>query len=160
MDLQAAVEEVLPDLQRNGTCVFYLSSTSPTPGVEALLPAMEEVSDEPLPAHHRAGVTANSKALYIYTSGTTGLPKAAVITEMKLMMVANLGRLCGLRPDDVIYTTLPLYHSAGLLVGVGGCFETFAPFELIKYNVEEDEPVRDERGLCIRVGPGKKRRTY
>ncbi|NWW51464.1 S27A2 synthetase, partial [Pedionomus torquatus] len=182
---------------------------------------------------------------------------------MKLMMVANLGRLCGLRPDDVIYTTLPLYHSAGLLIGVGGCFEvgatcvlrakfsasqfwddcrrynvtviqyvgelmrylcntpkrpndqehrvrmalgnglraevwkeflqrfgpisiwefygategnagfinytgkigavgranvflkTFAPFELIKYNVEEDQPVRDERGLCIRVGPGE-----
>ncbi|NXK16053.1 S27A2 synthetase, partial [Arenaria interpres] len=182
---------------------------------------------------------------------------------MKLMLVANLGRLCGLRPDDVIYTTLPLYHSAGLLIGVGGCFEvgatcvlrakfsasqfwddcrrynvsviqyvgelmrylcntpkrpndrehgvrmalgnglraevwkeflqrfgpisiwefygategnagfinytgkigavgranvflkTFAPFELIKYNVEEDEPIRDKRGLCIRVGPGE-----
>lgn len=52
-----------------------------------------------------------------------GLPKAAVITELKLMMVANLGRLCGLQPDDVVYTTLPLYHSAGLLIGVGGCFE-------------------------------------
>ncbi|CAM9110241.1 unnamed protein product [Bubo scandiacus] len=235
----------------------------PTPGVEALLPAIEAASDEPLPAHHRAGVTAKSKAVYIYTSGTTGLPKAAVITETKLMMVANLGRLCGLRPDDVVYTTLPLYHAAGLLIGVGGCFEvgatcvlrakfsasqfwddcrhynvsviqyvgelmrylcntprrdndrehgvrlamgnglraevwkeflqrfgpvsiwefygategnagfinytgkigavgrdnvflkTFAPFELIKYNVEKDEPVRDERGLCIRVRPGE-----
>ncbi|NXW61115.1 S27A2 synthetase, partial [Eurystomus gularis] len=181
----------------------------------------------------------------------------------KLMMVANLGRLCGLQPDDVIYTTLPLYHSAGLLVGVGGCFEVgatcvlrskfsasqfwddcrrydvtviqyvgelmrylcntpkrpndrehrvrmalgnglraevwkeflhrfgpisiwefygategnagfinytgkigavgranaflkcFASFELIKYNVENDEPVRDERGLCIPVRPGE-----
>ncbi|KAM6184276.1 long-chain fatty acid transport protein 5 [Sarcoramphus papa] len=262
-ELQAAVEEVLPALQRDGIRVFYLSSTSPTPGVEALLPAIEAASDEPLPAHHRAGITANSKAICIYTSGTTGLPKAAVITEMKLMMVANLGRLCGLRPDDVIYTTLPLYHSAGLLIGVGGCFEvgatcvlrakfsasqfwddcrrynvsviqyvgelmrylcntpkrandrehgvrlalgnglraevwkeflqrfgpisiwefygategnagfinytgkigavgranvflkSFAPFELIKYNVEDDEPVRDERGLCIRVRPGE-----
>lgn len=46
-----------------------------------------------------------------------------MITEMKLMMVANLGQLCGLRSDDVVYTTLPLYHSAGLLIGVGGCFE-------------------------------------
>ncbi|XP_026722879.1 very long-chain acyl-CoA synthetase-like [Athene cunicularia] len=33
--------------------------------------------------------------------------------------------------------------------------KTFAPFELIKYDVEKDEPVRDERGLCIRVGPGE-----
>ncbi|NXA16645.1 S27A2 synthetase, partial [Sapayoa aenigma] len=31
----------------------------------------------------------------------------------------------------------------------------FAPFELIKYNVEDDEPVRDERGLCVPVGPGE-----
>uniref|UniRef100_A0A8C0BHN5 long-chain-fatty-acid--CoA ligase n=1 Tax=Buteo japonicus TaxID=224669 RepID=A0A8C0BHN5_9AVES len=196
-------------------------------------------------------------------SHSPGLPKAAVITEMKLMMVANLGQLCGLRSDDVIYTTLPLYHSAGLLIGVGGCFEVgatcvlrtkfsasqfwddcrrynvsviqyvgelmrylcntpkraddrehgvrlalgnglraevwkeflqrfgpisiwefygategnagfinytgkigavgranvflkcFSPFELIKYNVEEDKPVRDERGLCIPVRPGE-----
>ncbi|KAF1629291.1 Very long-chain acyl-CoA synthetase, partial [Eudyptes chrysocome] len=33
--------------------------------------------------------------------------------------------------------------------------QSFAPFELIKYNVEEDKPVRDERGLCIRVRPGE-----
>ncbi|XP_028940150.1 very long-chain acyl-CoA synthetase-like, partial [Antrostomus carolinensis] len=124
--LHAAVEEVLPALQHDGIRVFYLSSTSPTPGVEALLPAIKETSDEPLPTHHRAGVTGDSKAIYIYTSGTTGLPKAAVITEMKLMLVANLGRLCGLRPDDVIYPTLPLYHSAGLLIGVGGCLEVGA----------------------------------
>ncbi|KAM9271863.1 long-chain fatty acid transport protein 5 isoform 2-T2 [Cariama cristata] len=262
-ELQATVEEVLLDLHHDGIRVFYLSSVSPTPGVEALLPTIEVASDEPLPTHHRAGVTAKSKAVYIYTSGTTGLPKAAVITEMKLMMVANLGRLCGLRPDDIVYTTLPLYHAAGLLIGVGGCFEvgatcvlrakfsasqfwddcrrynvsviqyvgelmrylcntpkrandrehgvrlalgnglraevwkaflqrfgpisiwefygategnagfinytgkigavgranvflkSLAPFELIKYNVETDEPVRDGRGLCIPVGPGE-----
>ncbi|XP_065715720.1 long-chain fatty acid transport protein 5 [Patagioenas fasciata] len=261
-ELRAAVEEVLPDLHHDGVRVFYLSSTSPTPGVEPLLPDIEDEPPEPVDPQYRAGVTPSSTALYIFTSGTTGLPKAAVITEMKLMMVANLGRLCGLRADDVIYTTLPLYHSAGLLIGVGGCFELgatcvlrtkfsasqfwddcrrynvtviqyvgelmrylcnapkrpddrehgvrmalgngmradvwreflwrfgpiaiwefygategntgfinytgkigavgrsnvflkrFTPYELIEYNVEEDEPVRDERGLCIPVHPG------
>ncbi|NXY39759.1 S27A2 synthetase, partial [Pomatorhinus ruficollis] len=182
---------------------------------------------------------------------------------MKLMMVASLARICGLRPDDVVYTTLPLYHSAGLLVGLGGCMDVgatcvlrskfsashfwadcrrynvtviqyvgelmrylcntpkraddrehgvrlalgnglraevwkeflrrfgpvaiwefygategnagfinytgkvgavgranrflklFAPWELIRYNVEQDEPVRDQRGLCIPVKAGK-----
>lgn len=34
--------------------------------------------------------------------------------------------------------------------------QAFASFELIKYNVEEDEPVRNEHGFCIRVRPGKK----
>ncbi|XP_027529625.1 very long-chain acyl-CoA synthetase-like [Neopelma chrysocephalum] len=38
-------------------------------------------------------------------------------------MVASLAGMCGLRRDDVVYTTLPLYHSAGLLVGLGGCLE-------------------------------------
>ncbi|NXV04164.1 S27A2 synthetase, partial [Cettia cetti] len=31
----------------------------------------------------------------------------------------------------------------------------FAPFELIRYDVEQDEPMRDERGLCVPVGPGE-----
>ncbi|NXB02680.1 S27A5 synthetase, partial [Cnemophilus loriae] len=33
--------------------------------------------------------------------------------------------------------------------------QLFAPFELIRYNVEEDEPVRDRRGLCVPVEPGE-----
>ncbi|NXH44579.1 S27A2 synthetase, partial [Dicaeum eximium] len=117
-ELREAVEEALPELERDGVRVFYLSAASPTPGVEALLPAIEAAPAEPPPARHRAGVTADSTAMFIYTSGTTGLPKAAVITELKLLMVASMGRICGLRPDDVVYTTLPLYHSAGLLVTV------------------------------------------
>ncbi|XP_030921304.1 very long-chain acyl-CoA synthetase-like [Geospiza fortis] len=262
-ELREAVEEVLPELRRAGIAVFYLSEASPTAGVEALLPHIEASPEEPPPAGHRAGVTPETKAMYIYTSGTTGLPKAAVITEMKMMMVASLARICGLRPDDVVYTTLPLYHSAGLLVGLGGCLDVgatcvlrskfsasqfwpdcrrynvsviqyvgelmrylcntpkraddrdhgvrmalgngmraevwkeflrrfgpvvvwefygategnagfinytgkvgavgranrfiklFAPFELIRYNVEQDEPVRDQRGLCIPAKPGE-----
>ncbi|NXL19456.1 S27A2 synthetase, partial [Setophaga kirtlandii] len=125
-ELRDAVEEVLPELRRAGVAVFYLSAASPTAGVEALLPHVEAAPAEPPPAEHRAGVSADSKAMYIYTSGTTGLPKAAVITELKLMMVASLARICGLRPDDVVYTTLPLYHSAGLLVGLGGCLDVGA----------------------------------
>lgn len=78
---------MLPDLERDGVRVFYLSSASPTPGVEALLPAIEAASDEPLPAWHRTGVTANSKAMYIYTSGTTGelgnLPGSALGGAMR-----------------------------------------------------------------------------
>ncbi|KFV18907.1 Very long-chain acyl-CoA synthetase, partial [Tauraco erythrolophus] len=33
--------------------------------------------------------------------------------------------------------------------------QSFAPFELIKYNMEEDAPIRDKRGLCIQVHPGE-----
>ncbi|NXA84952.1 S27A2 synthetase, partial [Thryothorus ludovicianus] len=33
--------------------------------------------------------------------------------------------------------------------------QLFAPFELIRYDVERDEPVRDHRGLCVPVSPGE-----
>ncbi|XP_069737572.1 long-chain fatty acid transport protein 2-like [Phaenicophaeus curvirostris] len=36
-----------------------------------------------------------------------------------------------------------------------GGLKPFTPFRLIKYNVEEDEPQRDQRGLCIKVQPGE-----
>ena len=62
------------------------------------------------------------KLLYIYTSGTTGLPKAAVIKHSRfyfycagMYYLNNLGGLGELR----IYDPLPLYHSAGGVVGIG-----------------------------------------
>ncbi|NWJ11297.1 S27A2 synthetase, partial [Crypturellus undulatus] len=33
--------------------------------------------------------------------------------------------------------------------------QKFAPFELIRYDVERDEPIRNEQGFCIPVGPGE-----
>ncbi len=58
-------------------------------------------------------------ACYIYTSGTTGLPKAAVIPNSRFVMGGTLfGRgLLDLGPGDVVYLTLPLYHSNGMIGG-------------------------------------------
>ncbi|XP_067628869.1 long-chain fatty acid transport protein 4 isoform X1 [Eurosta solidaginis] len=60
------------------------------------------------------------KLLYVYTSGTTGMPKAAVITNLRyLFMASGVYHMFALRPDDIIYNSLPLYHTAGGIVGVG-----------------------------------------
>uniref|UniRef100_A0A1L8D6D8 Very long-chain fatty acid transport protein n=1 Tax=Plutella xylostella TaxID=51655 RepID=A0A1L8D6D8_PLUXY len=58
--------------------------------------------------------------LYIYTSGTTGMPKAAVLPNSKylLVMVATVHML-GLKSTDRMYNSLPLYHTAGGVVGTG-----------------------------------------
>uniref|UniRef100_A0A3Q3WWK9 long-chain-fatty-acid--CoA ligase n=1 Tax=Mola mola TaxID=94237 RepID=A0A3Q3WWK9_MOLML len=53
--------------------------------------------------------------VYIYTSGTTGLPKAAEVTHAKLWYLVLLLSVSSLKSNDVIYTTLPLYHTAGFL---------------------------------------------
>ncbi|XP_013910094.1 PREDICTED: very long-chain acyl-CoA synthetase-like [Thamnophis sirtalis] len=125
-DFKNAIEDVLPDLKDEGLQVFYLSDDSPSDGVEALLGQIKLSSDEPVPASYRANVTINSISLYIFTSGTTGLPKAAIINQMKLLMISNLFFLCDINAKDIIYTPLPLYHSAALLVGIGGCIDVGA----------------------------------
>jgi solute carrier family 27 (fatty acid transporter), member 1/4 len=65
-------------------------------------------------------ISAKDKMVYIYTSGTTGLPKAAVITNIRYMFMA-LGSnfMLDIRHEDIIYSPLPLYHTAGGMVGVG-----------------------------------------
>lgn len=62
----------------------------------------------------------NDKLLYIYTSGTTGMPKAAIIKHSRFMYFSTgMFSMTGVRVSDRIYDPLPLYHSAGGMVGVG-----------------------------------------
>ncbi|XP_040893191.1 long-chain fatty acid transport protein 1-like [Toxotes jaculatrix] len=64
----------------------------------------------------------NDRLFYIYTSGTTGMPKAAVVVHSRYFRIAAFGfHAFGLRRDDIIYNSLPLYHSAGTIMGVGQC---------------------------------------
>lgn len=69
---------------------------------------------------------------YIYTSGTTGLPKAAVITNQRWIVASTLfGRgMAEATPSDVIYMTLPMYHSTGMFAGWGTSLTTGATMAL------------------------------
>lgn len=71
-DLWENLEEVLPKLQAENIRCFYLSLSSPTPGVGALGAALDAAPLDPVPADLRAVITRKSPALFIYTSGTTG----------------------------------------------------------------------------------------
>ena len=72
--------------------------------------------------------TLGQTALYIYTSGTTGLPKAAVMSNRRYLMSADMSGIAGLKtkPGNRIYLCLPLYHATGLLLGVGSALTTGA----------------------------------
>ena len=72
-------------------------------------------------AEVRAGRLGGDGIFLIYTSGTTGLPKAARISHTKAI-VTGIGswKSLGLTPNDRSYCCLPLYHSAGGMMSVGG----------------------------------------
>ncbi|MBA0049154.1 long-chain-acyl-CoA synthetase FadD6 [Mycobacteroides sp. LB1] len=65
-------------------------------------------------------VMTKDRAFYIFTSGTTGLPKASVMTHYRwLRGMSGVGDMAlRLRPNDVLYSCLPLYHNNALTLAV------------------------------------------
>ncbi|WGT66555.1 AMP-binding protein [Variovorax paradoxus] len=58
-------------------------------------------------------------ALMTYTSGTTGLPKGAMLTYGNALFKTRAAADCnGVTGDDVLLSIAPLYHIAGMLMGV------------------------------------------
>uniref|UniRef100_A0A8C5H7P7 Arachidonate--CoA ligase n=1 Tax=Gouania willdenowi TaxID=441366 RepID=A0A8C5H7P7_GOUWI len=84
-------------------------------------PLLASASKHPLPpCNPPKGM--NDRLFYIYTSGTTGLPKAAIVVHSRYYRIAAFGYFAfRMRPDDILYDCLPLYHSAGNIIGVGQC---------------------------------------
>ncbi|XP_067246809.1 solute carrier family 27 member 2a isoform X2 [Chanodichthys erythropterus] len=122
-DLAAVVAEVLPSLREQDVSVFVLSDARETDGIVNLSAEVSGASEESPPLSLRRDISIKSPALYIYTSGTTGLPKAAVISHERVWMMSFMQHLTGVTSSDIIYTCLPLYHSAGFLVGLTGAIE-------------------------------------
>ncbi|XP_076589165.1 long-chain fatty acid transport protein 2 [Chaetodon auriga] len=122
-ELQDAVEEVLPMLREQGISVYLLSEACGIQGINTLSEKISQASDEPLSLDLRANINIRSTALYIYTSGTTGLPKAAVITHERVWAASFIQAACGVTSEDIFYINLPLYHSAGFLIGMVGAIE-------------------------------------
>ncbi|CAH0718003.1 unnamed protein product, partial [Brenthis ino] len=60
--------------------------------------------------------------LYIYTSGTTGFPKAAIITNIRYLLIPlGVHTSARLKASDILYDPLPLHHTAGGVLGAGQC---------------------------------------
>ncbi|XP_072551945.1 long-chain fatty acid transport protein 2-like [Salminus brasiliensis] len=118
-----AVCEVLPELLAKGVCVYVLGDAGGVEGLHNLTEIIEQSPNTPVPHTFRDNVTMSSPGFYIYTSGTTGLPKAGICPQDKIWGPTFFLYLVGVRSDDVIYLPLPLYHGAGLLIGLAGAIE-------------------------------------
>jgi fatty-acyl-CoA synthase len=90
------------------------------PGARDLDAELATRSPDPIDREVRRGLKAADKLFYIYTSGTTGLPKAANVSHLRACLMG--GGAAGaqeLGPEDRVYVTLPLYHSAGGVMAAG-----------------------------------------
>lgn len=123
-ELRAAVEDVCEDLHQDGVMMFIMSEEITSASMKSLSRRVLESSDADVPHRYRSNVFFTSPAVYIYTSGTTGLPKAAVINQTRLLAALAVLASNGVTERDVIYVTLPLYHTAGFLIGFMGSVET------------------------------------
>ena len=79
-----------------------------------------------------ANILQKQPAFYIFTSGTTGLPKASVMSHYRwLSGMAGVGKgSLRLKPDDIFYCCLPLYHNNALTVSWGAALGTGATLAL------------------------------
>ncbi|XP_042658809.1 long-chain fatty acid transport protein 1 isoform X2 [Tyto alba] len=121
-ELSAAISEVNGMLGKN---MVKFCSGDYSPGV---VPAEARHLDPLLSAASRSPPTQipvkglDDRLFYIYTSGTTGMPKAAIVVHSRYYRIAAFGYYAyKMRPEDVLYNCLPLYHSAGNIMGVGQC---------------------------------------
>uniref|UniRef100_A0A673I209 long-chain-fatty-acid--CoA ligase n=1 Tax=Sinocyclocheilus rhinocerous TaxID=307959 RepID=A0A673I209_9TELE len=122
-ELCDAVEEILPALKEKGITVYLLSDECTTDGIQCIGQAIAKASDKPLSPSLRSNIHIRTTALYIYTSGTTGLPKAAYVTHERVWASSFIQGVCGVTSKDIFYINLPLYHSAGFLIGLVGSIE-------------------------------------
>jgi len=123
-ELVSAFNEIRDELDSEADSIYYLADQDTTrdPGQtpDSYINLASASADSP---QHNPGTTSqvyvDDPCFYIYTSGTTGLPKAGIFKQNRWMkayggfglMAMQLGH------QDVLYSTLPLYHGTGLCVG-------------------------------------------
>ena len=103
------------------------SDSGPPPNWAVTLDSVNpDVSNTDLPITKT--LTMGDRALYIFTSGTTGLPKAAIVSNRRILPNGSLAASALFRIDhnDRMYNCLPLYHATGLIVGLTSAFSVGA----------------------------------
>ncbi|XP_017121069.1 long-chain fatty acid transport protein 4 [Drosophila elegans] len=122
-DFLEAVSDVAKDLPAELT-LFQFNNENNNSQTEKSIPQAKNLNALLTTASNekpnKTQVNHHDKLVYIYTSGTTGLPKAAVISHSRyLFIAAGIHYTMGFQEEDVFYTPLPLYHTAGGIMCMG-----------------------------------------
>ncbi|KAI3550710.1 AMP-binding enzyme [Colletotrichum abscissum] len=91
---------------------------------ESLHREIDTVKPRRAPDSDRSESQYQNLAILIYTSGTTGMPKPAIVSWAKCIVGGVFtSRFTSNSPNDVFYTSMPLYHSSAALLGFGNTLE-------------------------------------
>ncbi|MBM7365677.1 long-chain-acyl-CoA synthetase [Gordonia hydrophobica] len=103
-----------------------------------------------------AQIRADDPAYYIFTSGTTGWPKASIMSHGRWQVAMNgFGLGLRLRPDDVLFVTLPFYHNNALTIsvataiGAGACLAVSPKFSASRF---WDEAIANDATAFCYIG--------
>lgn len=113
-DLAEQIVAIQNSIGRDIACWTHRDEVSSLPRIDD---ALHEHDGHPLDPAEFPLPSLSDRALYIYTSGTTGLPKAAIVSHLRVMQWTHW--FCGMMaitPSDRMYNCLPLYHSVGGVV--------------------------------------------
>ncbi|HEX4879289.1 MAG TPA: AMP-binding protein, partial [Limnobacter sp.] len=137
MQLLQGLSQSHPELTESMVCLYLHGESERLPSSDFESAWREQ------PAHNlpqTTDVLASSPCFYIFTSGTTGLPKASVMSHYRwLQAMCGLGSAVRLRPEDVLYCCLPLYHnnaltvSLGVTIAGGACFALDTKFSASRF---------------------------
>lgn len=117
-ELAVTLGSEIQTLRSEGVAVIFFQD---------LLQEISALSDTRPSISCRNQMKESDPVLFVFTSGTTGLPKAAKISNSRFyMMTLPCSNMAYLRDDQRMYCALPLYHSAGGILGAGGCLLTGA----------------------------------
>lgn len=105
-----AVFQLHPQLEfiRGNRLIEVMGDSEPRALAELRASSGNQINEPP----EVDGLNAMTPWMVIYTSGTTGLPKGIVNHHGKLRAIGHFtAHMLGLRPDDVGYICMPLFHS-------------------------------------------------
>jgi len=110
----ATAEKILPDCPKLKTVIAMDGGHTAWPGFESWRDAQTD-TDPLLP------VAPDDDVIQLYTSGTTGHPKGVQITNANYLAIFKcLGEvpIGKYEPDDVVLIAMPLFHVAGVNLGL------------------------------------------